>query len=1073
MYINDEESANEQRLRKLIGRIIRIGFIIGAITMLRDIWLYFQAGVWQVLVAAGGILLAFLCLLGAHFLVKSHSGDRRSTASKRSLRFAAYAIILGVALSYGAGELAAEGIGLSIAVSGALLIVLLGLVLIPRQWVGWLVMTALYSGFIWWVNRFEPVPRYDISQYSIIRVLVFGTLVVAIGVILWQLYRTVHLRTLHSRLLVAFTAVVLLPVLLVDGISAARGSYVGRRRLLDSLNALSMLKETELNRWVARLKLNLNIEADRTNALARALLQSESGTAEFQAAHEALLRRLQQTIVLRDDFEEFLLMDQEGYVILSTDKFQEGELYNQESYFQKGLEELQLEIMQVHSLYSPSLGNMAMILSRPVLDNQGQSIGVLAAYVNMLELDKMMRLPSEVGGDSPVDVEFHLVAPAALVGAKIVDRERPYILIASSVLGQAGKYVYSQGIESAVRARNPESPKDGGAGIYENHQQVSVIGTQRWLPDLDLVLLTEEKQALAFRETRVTVLINLGVTGVALLLAGVISLFITRNITEPLIRLAEDAARITSGDLQHTTSVNREDEIGVLAHTFNRMTTQLRDLISNLEERVAERALDLERRSHYLAAAAEVGGVVGTILDPQQLTREVVTLMRRAFGFQYVGLFTLDEAVDERGQSVVLQASAGELESHISIAEDHSSSQGQRSSSFLDETSLMREVVLNKEARVLHRDAIVGNGEGTTPALGMVKRMETLSTTEDGLSQAILPLRARNEVLGVLSIYASDEEGTQFFDEDMINILQMVADQIAVALENARLFEQNQEALETARRAYGELVGNAWAERFERREVWGYRYIAESDITDRSMGLGRKTFAQQSLIEDNPGRIDENSVRDAPGAASEAKAASSIQPRVIPVEGDWPPKMIEAARLGELVSNGDTDSEALTSLALPIKSHGRVIGVLNLRSDDNPILPDQISLLEDVTNRLGLALENARLLEDSRQRAAREQLTANLAARMREPLDVESVLRTAARELYEGLGLSKVRVRLLTPGSDSGQTGDSRIENTSMLDSENLSTGFADSTDTTVSGAILTEELATLENSGDLDEHEE
>ncbi len=1029
MYIRDKESSDEQRLQRLLRRIIKIGFIIGAITMLRDIWLYFQAGAWQVLVAAGGILLAFFCLLGAQLLVwRSSQRGRDDAGSKRSLHLAAYAIILGIAISYGSGELAAKGIGLSIALSGASLMVLLGLVLIPRQWWRWLIMVGAYSGFIWWINRFEPLPRYDISQYFIIRVLVFGTLALATGTVLWQLYRTVRLRTLRSQLLVAFMLVVLLPVLLVDSLSAARGIQVGRQRLLDSLDALSMLKETELNQWVARLKLNLNVEADRTKALARALLQAEPGTAEFQAAHEALLRRFQQTIVLRDDFEEFFLMDRDGQVILSTDESQEGKIYDQEAYFQNGIEGLQLEVRQVHSLYSSSLGKMTVILSRPMLNDQGQPIGVLAVYVNMSQLNKMMQLSSEEVADPAFAVEFHLVAPAAWVDAKVVDQERPYVLVASSVLGQEGKYVYSQGIEMAVRDRGASDSR--GGGIYENHRGISVMGTYRWLPELALVLLAEQEESLALRESRVTVFINIGVTVGALLLAAVISLIITRNIVEPLTRLAEDATRIASGDLQHTTSVEREDEIGILAHAFNRMTARLGDLISNLEQRVAERTRDLERRSHYLAAASEVGGVVGAILDPQQLSQEVVTSMRKAFGFKYVGLFILDETTAEGGHFAILRASAGKA------SNERGKRQGEMVVLPIVENSMIGEAVLNEEARV-SRNAIVTEAREADSIA--VEDADELLTNHGW--HVVLPLQARNEVLGVLSIETQNGD-KQPFDKDMINVLQMVADEIAIALENARLFEQSEEALETVQQAYGELVGNAWAERFRKRKGWGYRYIASSDSSSGSY--------QSELVSD----LDHPAL---------------LATQVVPAEGDWRPEMVRAAHEGEPVA----DSETPTSLALPIKSHGQVIGVLNLRSDDNPILSNQIPLLEDITNRLGLALENARLLDDSRQRAAREQLTANLAARMREPLDVDSVLRTAARELYEGLGLSRVRVRLTTPQLDPKQSGGGGTKDSQMPNLENFSGGGLDSTEAPVSETTFTEEVIIPESPSDLNEGEE
>jgi GAF domain-containing protein/HAMP domain-containing protein len=840
--------------------------------------------------------------------------------------------------------------------------VLLGLVLIPRKWWGWLMIVGVYGWFVWWVNRFEPIPRYDISHYIIIRVLVFGTLALMVGAILWQLYRTLRWRTLRSRLLVTFMAVVIVPILLVNGVSGTRGFRMGQQRLFENLNALSVLKKEALDTWLARLRLSFNVERRRTNALSLALLEADSGSAEFQAAHEALLRRFQQTIKLRHDFETFFLMDLKGHVILSTDRAQEGNIYDQAPYFQNALEDLYV----YSSLASPPLNEMVIILSRPVVGSQGQSIGVLAARADVSKLGEILGFQSEMAAEPALAVDFHLVAPIALDSVSGVEQETSYLVIASSRSGQGEEYRLSSEIDVAMR--DYEGGSEGRwSGISENYRGVSVIGVYRWLPGLNMALLTERETALAFRESRVSLWINLSLAVGTLLIAGVVALITTQNITRPLTTLAADATRIASGDLQHTTSVEREDEIGILARAFNTMTAQLRGLISDLEQRVTERTRDLEHRSRYLAAAAEVGMVVGTSLDPQQLMREIVGSMRKAFGFQYVGLFTLDEALKGEEQRVVLQAGAGEIPEY----------QG------MDEPAIIEEAVLDQEAQVLQNDAMEG-----------------------GASQIALPLRARNEVLGVLSIYTLDKE-LHPFDKDMINVLQMMADEIAVALENARLFEQNQKALDTARRAYGEFVGDAWAERFRERREWGYRYVTSFEKGEQPLRWG--------LDDDVESVVPVEGQEDA--AASQVPVTSPMPGSVVPVEGDWRPEMLQAARQGEPVKR-ETDSKDPTELALPIKSHGQVIGVLHLHAEDAPISPDQVSILEEVTNRLGLALENARLLDDSRQRAAREQLTASLAARMREPLDVDSVLRTAARELYEGLGLSKVRVRLTSSRSD-------------------------------------------------------
>jgi len=73
-----------------------------------------------------------------------------------------------------------------------------------------------------------------------------------------------------------------------------------------------------------------------------------------------------------------------------------------------------------------------------------------------------------------------------------------------------------------------------------------------------------------------------------------------------------------------------------------------------------------------------------------------------------------------------------------------------------------------------------------------------------------------------------------------------------------------------------------------------------------------------------------------------------------------------------------------------------------------------VAWLLALTEQPGVALESARLFQDTQRRAAREQLTSQVTGRMRESLDVETVLKTAATEMRQALGLDKLIVRLGT-----------------------------------------------------------
>jgi GAF domain-containing protein len=239
-------------------------------------------------------------------------------------------------------------------------------------------------------------------------------------------------------------------------------------------------------------------------------------------------------------------------------------------------------------------------------------------------------------------------------------------------------------------------------------------------------------------------------------------------------------------------------------------------------------------------------------------------------------------------------------------------------------------------------------------------------------------------VLGALSVQHTEADA---FDLDTIAVLQTMADQVAVALDNAILFAESREALESARRAYGEVSRRTWAELLRTHPDWGYRY-AQRQV------LPAQEAQRQELMEAEQG--GEIVVHNPPG---DGREAVGTEPQV-------------------------------ASLAIPLKVRDDVVGVLGFRkrAEDGAWTDSEMSVLENFATRLEVALESARLYEETQQRAARDRLLAEVVGRIRETLDVETVLRTTVQEVRQALNLPDVAVRLrqvethapgIKPGDDS------------------------------------------------------
>lgn len=231
-------------------------------------------------------------------------------------------------------------------------------------------------------------------------------------------------------------------------------------------------------------------------------------------------------------------------------------------------------------------------------------------------------------------------------------------------------------------------------------------------------------------------------------------------------------------------------------------------------------------------------------------------------------------------------------------------------------------------------------------------------------SELALPLQVGSRVLGALDVQSEQESA---FSPEDVKVLQTIADQLAVAIDKAQLVQQLAENVEELERGYRQFTSQAWATHLSKSHTeTAYRY-------------------NQSQIETAPPRTEE-----VQQVLQNGKAV--IQTRT------------------ELSANG----KPITVAALPIQLRGQTLGALDIRFETPAISQDLLELLETASNRLALALENARLIEEIQAQAERERLVSEISTRVRSSSDMEQILRTAAEEIGRTLGVAEVLVQLHT-----------------------------------------------------------
>jgi len=432
--------------------------------------------------------------------------------------------------------------------------------------------------------------------------------------------------------------------------------------------------------------------------------------------------------------------------------------------------------------------------------------------------------------------------------------------------------------------------------------------------------------------------IGLLIFAVTALVMGIVGWLLGKQLAAPILTLIEGARRIEAGDLTYKVQVKSQDETSILADTFNAMGKQLHELVGGLERRVAERTREVEQRSSYLSAAAEVSSVVATIREPVELINRVVDLIRDSFSLYYVGIFL----VDENNEYAVLRAGTGEG-GRLLVERGHRIRLGEGMIGWCIEQAQAR------VAMEVGKDTV----RLASPLLPATR------------SEAALPLRSRGQVVGALTVQ-SDQEGV--FDEATITVLQTMVDQVGTALDNAHLFSENEQTLKTLRRSIGEINRQAWQEVLQERVVLGYH-----------------------------------------------GDASGIQPIGEELVGSNESVIVEKP-------SGQTSASCVK---IPLKVRDQVLGVVEAQKSQmgKEWSKDEINLINTIVDQLGVAIENARLYEQSQRKAERERILAEITGRVRASTDINVILQTAVQDLAEALRVPKGAIRLIRPETHDQDLG--------------------------------------------------
>ena len=138
-----------------------------------------------------------------------------------------------------------------------------------------------------------------------------------------------------------------------------------------------------------------------------------------------------------------------------------------------------------------------------------------------------------------------------------------------------------------------------------------------------------------------------------------------------------------------------------------------------------------------------------------------------------------------------------------------------------------------------------------------------------------------------------------------------------------------------------------------------------------------------------------------------------------------PGEAVEIFKTGALLTSTDsTGRQKITTLSVPVKIRGETIGMIKLNLKGETVPDETIAMVEEITSRIGVALETSRLVYESRQQANRERAVSEASARISSSLEFDDILRAAVEEISKLMGESEVVVQLNPAGRDLSLEGE-------------------------------------------------
>jgi|GEM_PF-976751 len=716
-------------------------------------------------------------------IVVAAFGGLCATISARNgwLIAGAYSLIVSIAVATFPSQLFIAEFGFMLSILNVFFVLVISIQTLPERHIFPVILGTISLGVIaTLLKTFLNIQEVRVSGSQEIYMPLMS--IAAIAILLFFVFREFGTLSIRNKILISFVLVTTLPIAIISFITlrSTRDSLTNQANSLILVNATNIANEIDdfVNRNINRVS-----ALSRIPELSEYLLAAEQNTLVPDQDRDT--RNLFRAVTTENnDTLSVALLNNRGVVLVDTVPTNVGVNDSGLSYYQDAIRTGQ-------SIISPvTFGNdnlPSIYFSTPVRNPQSQEIiGVLRIRYSASIIQSLVARSNDRAGQNSFGIVLDEYGMRIAQGSeltllyKIADNLQPdeikrlqderrlqninpeNLLVPYPELINAIKAIVldpqTNGEVISLSSSIPEQDKPGDPDPEGN--DIYAYTATKTVPWRILYHQSEATFLAPIRQSeRYTTLIVLA------LLVGIsmIAVFAARILTNPIERLTEFVERFRQGDLSTRAPVSSQDEIGQLTTTFNSMSDQLQETLQGLQQRTIA-----------LETSNEVSRRLSTILNPNQLVLEVVEQLKNTFNYYHAHIYLVDQQTNE----FVMMGGTGQAGRTL-LARNHRIPQGR---GLVGRAANTKDVVLVPD---VSREA----GWLANPLLPETK------------AEIAVPIMLGDEVLGVLDVQNAEVNS---LTNDDATLLQSIAAQVAVALENAQSFEEitrTQELLRIRERA--------------------------------------------------------------------------------------------------------------------------------------------------------------------------------------------------------------------------------------------------------------------------------